>query len=383
MKSKRTPGILGAALLSAAAVVPAAMAADLDRTSNWYVGANIGQSRATIDDERIIGGLLGSGLAAARISDDNRSTGGKLFAGYQLSRNFALEGGYFNLGRFGYQAALTPAGSVDGKIRLQGVNLDLVGSLPLSERVSVFGRVGAAYAQARDHFSSTGAVHAVDPDPRKNAVNVKFGAGLQYDVSDNLSMRAEAERYRINDAVGNKGDIDLYSVGLVYRFGQKSPVPMARSLEPQPVVVAAAPLPPPAPVAPVLAPAVPVRVSFAADSLFDFDRAIVKPAGRAQLDKFITDLRGTQYDVIKVTGHTDRLGRHAYNLKLSAARAQAVKAYLVNTGGIAAASVTATGVNGAQPVTTPGQCVGNKPTPKLIACLQPDRRVDVEVSGTR
>ena len=76
--------------------------------------------------------------------------------------------------------------------------------------------------------------------------------GLQYDFTESLGMRLEAERYRINDAVGNKGDVDLVSVGLVYRFGAKTPAPAPRAAAPEPVAAAPAPqpvavTPPPAP----------------------------------------------------------------------------------------------------------------------------------------
>lgn len=124
-------------------------------------------------------------------------------------------------------------------------------------------------------------------------------------------------------------------------------------------------------------------MSFSADSLFDFDKATIKPEGKQALDKFARDLQGTTYDSVAVTGHTDRIGARAYNLKLSSRRADAVSAYLTQSGGIPAAKIAAKGVNGADPVTKPGDCKGNKPTPKLIACLQPDRRVDVVVTGTK
>jgi OOP family OmpA-OmpF porin len=94
-------------------------------------------------------------------------------------------------------------------------------------------------------------------------------------------------------------------------------------------------------------------------------------------------MKGTDFDRITVTGHTDRISSHAYNLKLSARRADAVKAYLVQTAGIPGDKISAKGVNGSDPVTKPGECKGTKPTKQLIACLQPDRRVDVEVTGTR
>ena len=372
---KRLPALLALAFI----ISPLAMADD----AMWYVGANVGQSRAKIDDPRISASLLGSGFASTTIADDDSSTGFKLFGGYQFNRNVALEGGYFDLGKFGFKATTVPTGTLDGRIRLRGVNLDLVGRLPVTDKFSVFGRVGVNYADARDNFTGTGAVRVLDANPRKHDANIKFGAGLQYDFTEALGMRAEVERYRINDAVGNKGDVDLFSVGLVYRFGDRTPTPVAR------VAVAEAPRPLPAPVvaappppAPAPAPA-PAKVSFSADALFDFNRSTIKPAGRAALDRFAADLRGTSFQTVAVTGHTDRIGSHAYNLKLSASRAEAVKAYLSSQGGIAAAMIDAKGVNGADPITRPGQCKGTKPTPALIACLAPDRRVDVEVSGTR
>ena len=60
-----------------------------------------------------------------------------------------------------------------------------------------------------------------------------------------------------------------------------------------------------------------------------------------------------------------------------------VKSYLVDTLGIPAEKVTAQGADGSDPVTKPDECPGARRTPKLIACLQPDRRVDVEVVGSQ
>jgi OmpA-OmpF porin, OOP family len=124
-------------------------------------------------------------------------------------------------------------------------------------------------------------------------------------------------------------------------------------------------------------------VSFSAESLFNFDQSNVQPEGRAALDKFANDLSGTQYDSISVEGHTDRLGKPAYNQKLSLERANAVKDHLVTTGRIDPAKITATGKGESTPVTQPGDCKGTRQTPALVTCLQPDRRVEIEVTGTR
>jgi OOP family OmpA-OmpF porin len=205
-------------------------------------------------------------------------------------------------------------------------------------------------------------------------------------------MRLEVERYRVNDAIGNKGDIDMVSVGLVYRFGGPTPQPVPRAEAPMPLVVVAQPAPaaptaavptppPPAPV--VTAPVQPRRVSLSAESLFGFDANTVKPEGRAALDQFANDLSGTTYSSISVQGHTDRLGSEAYNQKLSEQRAAAVKHHLVTVGQLNGSKIVAKGQGETQPVTKPEDCQGQQRTPALVACLQPDRRVEVEVTGTR
>ena len=386
MKLAKTSALIGFASL---AVIASSTA--LADEAGWYGGANIGRSSATIDDPRITSGLASTGLATTSIANRDRDSSYKIYGGYQFNKYIGLEGGYFDLGKFGFTANTLPLGSLDGNIRLRGFNLDAVGTFPLSEKFSALGRVGINNAQARDTFRGTGAVNVANPNPSKRDTNYKLGVGVQYAFNDALAMRGEIERYRINDAIGNRGNIDVFSLGLIYRFGGKTPPPAPRMAVAEPVYVAAAPAPvlPPAPppVAPAPPPApmpvMPMKVTFSADSLFDFDKAVVKPEGKQRLDKFSADLKGTQYDAVQVTGHTDRIGSQAYNLKLSGKRADAVRAYLVESGGVASNKIAAKGINGDKPVTRPGDCKGTKPSKALIACLQPDRRVDVEVSATK
>jgi OOP family OmpA-OmpF porin len=100
------------------------------------------------------------------------------------------------------------------------------------------------------------------------------------------------------------------------------------------------------------------------------------------LDKFAGELRETTYEQIHVLGYTDRIGSDNYNLWLSRQRANSVKAYLVDKAGVDAGKILAEGRGKADPVTKPGEC-GAKQSPKTIACLQPDRRVEIEVYGTQ
>ena len=380
---KHASGLFGLAALAAFSATPVLAQAP---ASGWYGGASVGRSATTIDDDRIASGLLGQGLGAVSIDDRDRGTGYRLFGGYQFTPHIGVEGGYFDLGKTGYTATTVPAGTLGGDMRLKGLNLDLVGTLPLTGKLSALGRIGVASIRASDSFSATGAVTMpyANANPSQRSTNLKAGLGLMYDITDSLAVRAEAERYRLKDAVGNRGHADLFSVGLIYRFGA-TPQPVRAAATPPPVYVAAAPPPPPAP-APVASPPppppAPMRVTLSADSLFDFDKSAIKPAGRASLDKLAVDLRGISYDAIRVTGHTDRFGSRDYNMKLSTRRAEAVAAYLVQSG-VATGKISARGVNGDGPVTQPGDCKGSKPTPAVVACLQPDRRVEVEVTGTK
>jgi OmpA-OmpF porin, OOP family len=120
-----------------------------------------------------------------------------------------------------------------------------------------------------------------------------------------------------------------------------------------------------------------------ASALFAFDRrgaADMLPAGKAELDALALRLKDVYatVDTIEVTGYTDRLGSVAYNRKLSEDRAATVKAYLQAKG--VTAPITAAGRGPAAPLV---QCPGSRPTPQLTACLQPNRRVEIAVTGVK
>jgi OmpA-OmpF porin, OOP family len=368
MKFKKpfaTLGLLALAALSS----PLAIAQD----AGWYGGANVGRSLATIDDARITSGLLSNSLATSSIADRDRSHGFKIFGGYQINPNFSIEGGYFDLGKFGYTATTVPAGTLNGDIKVKGLNLDLVGTVPVTDKFSAFGRAGLNYAQAKDSFTSTGAVRVTNANPSKSGTNYKFGLGVQYAINDALAVRGEAERYRVNDAVGNKGHIDLLSVGLIYRFGAKAQAPAARAvapaLAPVPEIVAATPpASPPPPPAPRVE-----KYTVSATELFAFDSAQLKPQ-QAKLDEIATALQGdSAVNNVVITGYADRIGSPQYNQKLSERRAAAVKTYLSGKG-IESNRLKAEGKGEANPVV---ECTDKK-RPALIKCLEPNRRVEVE-----
>jgi OOP family OmpA-OmpF porin len=164
----------------------------------------------------------------------------------------------------------------------------------------------------------------------------------------------------------------------VEECGQLSTPVAAVAPAPQPAVVAAAPVSAPAQV--VAAP-LPQKISFSGDALFAFDQSELTAQGKTMLDGMVNKLDGATYDTILATGHTDRLGSNAYNQKLSERRANTVKDYLMSKN-VPARRIDAQGKGETQPINHADACRGMKRT-SVVSCLQPDRRVDVEMKGTK
>jgi OOP family OmpA-OmpF porin len=122
------------------------------------------------------------------------------------------------------------------------------------------------------------------------------------------------------------------------------------------------------------------KITLASKALFDFDKAVLKPEGKAAIDtEIIAKLAQVQkLELVLVTGHTDRIGTQAYNQKLSERRADAVRDYLVSKG-VPKDKIETLGMGKTQPI--PGVKCEMKAMKELIACLAPNRRVEVEVKG--
>jgi OOP family OmpA-OmpF porin len=133
-----------------------------------------------------------------------------------------------------------------------------------------------------------------------------------------------------------------------------------------PAPVAAAP----APAAP--APVVAAKVTYAADAFFDFDKAVLKPEGKAKLDDLVAKVKDINLEVIIAVGHTDAVGTDGYNQGLSVKRSEAVKAYLVSKG-IEKNRIYTEGKGEKQPVASNKTSEGRAK----------NRRVEIEVVGTR
>ena len=165
---------------------------------------------------------------------------------------------------------------------------------------------------------------------------------------------------------------------------QPAPAPAA---QPAPPIALVAP-PPPAPVT-IVEPPRPVieKVTLSTDVLFEFGKAELRDSGKGKLDELADRIKGQGANVEEVVaiGHADRIATEDYNRKLSEARAEAVKSYLVQKG-LQSTAVKTEGRGESQPITG-DDCKRMGPeranNRKLVSCLQPDRRVEIEVLGSR
>ena len=125
------------------------------------------------------------------------------------------------------------------------------------------------------------------------------------------------------------------------------------------------------------------RASYSAEVLFGFERAELADEGRKVLDDVAQKLLAIDPEAVAVTAHADRIGSAAYNEQLSARRAEAIRAYLVDKG--VPEKLVRFEAKGAREPVTAGRCDAmgpeNKQNAKLVACLQPDRRVEIEIAG--
>ena len=216
---------------------------------------------------------------------------------------------------------------------------------------------------------------------KNNLTKIAVGLALSLAFSTAaFAHTVEKEGYLID----NRGNVVKNNYKECWKTGYWTPAMAIAECDPD-LVKKEEPKAAPAPAAPVAgpAPAAFAKITLQAETLFDFDKAVVRADGKSKLnDEVVTKMKQyPEVEVVLVTGHADRIGKEGYNQKLSEKRAAAVKEYLVAKG-IEANRVYTEGKGKKQPVTKPGQCKGPK-SKKVIDCLQPDRRVDIEVIGTK
>nr|WP_209481756.1 porin OmpA [Haemophilus influenzae] len=348
---KKTAIALVVAGLAAASVAQAA-----PQENTFYAGVKAGQ--ASFHD--------GIKRAYNNAYHRNSFTYG-VFGGYQIlnrdNLGLAVELGYDDFGRVKGRKA----GKTVEKHTNHGAHLSFKGSYEVLNGLDVYGKAGVALVRSDYKFYAPNGARERAEGRHSLRTSGLFAVGAEYAVLPELAVRLEyqwltrvgkfREQNRPNSAINYNPWIGSINAGISYRFGQGA--------------------------APVVAAPEMVSKTFSlnSDVTFAFGKANLKPQAQATLDSIYGEISQVKSAKVAVAGYTDRIGSDAFNVKLSQERADSVANYFVAKG-VAADAISATGYGKANPVTgaTCDQVKGRK---ALIACLAPDRRVEIAVNGTK
>jgi OOP family OmpA-OmpF porin len=161
--------------------------------SGWLVGGSIGQSKAKVD-------------CPAGVSCDDTDTAFRIFGGYDFNKNFGAELGYTDLGKVTVSAL-----GLSGDIKSTAWDLMAVGRLPLGgDKFALYGKLGW-------YFADTKASGAIGGGSESNN-DLTYAIGGQYNFNKNLGIRAEWQQYKSVGGDNSNGDVDVMSIGVVYKF---------------------------------------------------------------------------------------------------------------------------------------------------------------------
>lgn len=311
-------------------------------------------------------------------SDLDADNGGGAFIklGKELSPSWDIQGG------LGYNRADEDTGiaGVGGRYKQTTLGVDALYMFS-RDKFRPFLLAGLGVARNDVDYSNFAALN----NRSKTSWLANVGLGAQYLFNDTFGLQADLRhQWSRSDAKapGTSFDADgtigntLLSLGAIFRFGAPAPVAVAEPTPAPAPVAAPEPAPEPAP-APVAAPA-PCEPKFEtitlqAERLFGFDKFKLNGDSVPVLDDVVAKLKEhPEFDVVVVTGHTDRIGSEQYNQKLSERRAEVIKQHLIGHG-IDAGRIKAVGKGESQPIV---DCKGVKGK-KLIECLEPNRRVEI------
>lgn len=205
------------ALLCFTALVAAQISAPVVAApSDFYVVGSIGRSTIDNTPADVDSYNLRNGFATSTTSHGTDATSGKIQLGYNLGKTFALEGGYNYLGKVNFTSN-TNLGAITGDKEAHIGNLDLVGKVPLNEQLSILGRVGGYYWKTKSRMPTT-ALGTTGVDD--SGWDIKFGAGMQYDINPKFALRGEFERFNGvgNDQSSGDSKVNQLTVGAVLKF---------------------------------------------------------------------------------------------------------------------------------------------------------------------
>lgn len=313
MNTKRT--LLAASissLFSLSLLMSTQANAAAENAGEFYLGAKTGWANYDF-------ACTGSGLDT---DCDNDAWAGSILGGYQFNNWLALEAGY---NYFGHSNA-DYSGAGNNKTRVQNGELSVKGDWNLTDKWSLFGKVGTSYNGVDSNFSGT-----YGSDVSDNNFSAMLGAGVEYQINHNLRFRTE---YQWFNNVGEKdttgsSDLNYLSIGLVYFFGSNAAAAPVAAVAASEVMAEEQPVQQ-APVEKPVQDALPaITLSTGA---FAHNSTKLTPDAKKSLDPVADTLLADDTISVKVVGYTDSSGSAAYNQKLSEKRAQSGAEYIESKG---------------------------------------------------
>lgn len=200
------------ALLVAAAVTPA-------YAGSVYVAGSVGRSSADISKSDIDNDLISAGATGVSSKLDKDDTAYKAQVGYQFNENFAVEGGYVDLGKARYSATYS-GGRSNASVKSSGPVIAALGIMPLNESFSIFGKLGVIYAKVESSVDATGPGGAASGSSSSTKLKTNWGGGVTYNINKQFGIRAEYEQFRKlgDSSTTGESNVNMLSAGVVYTF---------------------------------------------------------------------------------------------------------------------------------------------------------------------
>jgi OOP family OmpA-OmpF porin len=190
---------------------------------HFYVVGSGGVTRSDLDKGKVdknLSSALDTGITIANSKVDKTDTGYKIQVGYEFTENFAVEGGYTDLGKFTYDANLSDGSKAKATWEPSGWNIDALAIMPLTKDFAFFAKFGFIDAKVEEKDKiSTLAGTATDKTSTTD-FRTLAGIGLSYTLIDHLLLRVEAESYNNlgNDNKTGEDNVYLFSAGIGYKF---------------------------------------------------------------------------------------------------------------------------------------------------------------------
>lgn len=184
-----------------------------EQGAGWYVGAGLGQTKADVDCTADYSAIF----ADISCDADDKDSAWKLFAGYQVTRNAAIEFGFVDMGEFTIDGTDSFFGSTRATAEGDGFTITGVGSMPVGTGVDLIGKIGLLMWNVDTTIATSNFGSASEDD---SGTDLTFGFGAAINLGRNAALRLEWERFSDvgDDDTTGQSDVDMLSASVLLRL---------------------------------------------------------------------------------------------------------------------------------------------------------------------